>query len=63
RWMYIEDIEKCFEDGSLSYGNLRVSLSKHYLDDVIKMSSLDPDIVDVVKSSERDSVCVYVYGR
>ncbi|MCX8184457.1 MAG: hypothetical protein RMI56_06235 [Sulfolobales archaeon] len=60
RWMYIEDIQKCLEEGDLSYG--RVSLSRNELDDIIKLSSLDPDMVDVLKNSKEDGVCVYIYG-
>ncbi|MEM2006717.1 MAG: hypothetical protein QXG17_00450 [Sulfolobales archaeon] len=64
RWMYVVDIEECPKDrdSSGSQSSL-LNLSKRKVDDIMIISFLDPDLVDLLKTSEKDHVCVYLYGR
>lgn len=64
KWLYTVDVEKCPDELGLgvSQGST-LSLSKDRIDDVIMISSIDPDLVDLLKTSEKDHICVNLYGR
>ncbi len=62
RWAYIVDLEECSGETNTG-GSPLVSLSKDSVEDVMAVSYLDPDMVDLLRSSEVESVCVYFYGR
>ncbi|MEM1931517.1 MAG: hypothetical protein QXZ60_00395 [Sulfolobales archaeon] len=64
RWMYVVDIEDCSKVSDLAGSQSSLlNLSKSRVDEIMIISSLDPDLVDIFKTSEKDHVCVYLYGR
>lgn len=64
RWMYVVDLEKCSEETSPTASqSSMLSLSKNRVDDLMVVSSLDPDLIDLLKTSDKEHVCVHLYGR
>jgi hypothetical protein len=60
RWSYVVDLSVCEEPlGVESVRTIQVS----NVEDLMVISSVDPDLVDVVKSSPRKAVCIVHYGR
>lgn len=60
RWSYVVDLNTCeevFEVESLK------TLQADNVEDLIAISSIDPDLVDVVKNTPQRAVCVLYYGR
>lgn len=64
RWMFAMDVNTCHEGGEdiLQWGHVS-KLSKDVLEDLISISLIDPDLVDVVLSSSADCVYVVRFGR
>ncbi|MEM0065484.1 MAG: hypothetical protein QXK66_02005 [Sulfolobales archaeon] len=64
KWMYVVDIEDCSKvRDSADSQSLLLNLSKSKVDEIMIISSIDPDLVDLLKTSEKEHVCVYLYGR
>ncbi len=62
RWEYIVDLGECPGETGAGESPL-VSLRGDSMDDVMVISSLDPDMVDLLASSGEKSICVCSYGR
>jgi hypothetical protein len=60
RWSYVVDLSVCEE--SLGVESVR-TIQVSNVEDLMVISSVDPDLVDVVKSSSRKAVCIVHYGR
>ncbi len=64
RWMFVIDVGTCREGGGDVLQLEQVSkLSKDVLEELILISSIDPDMVDVVLSSSANCVSVVKFGR
>jgi len=60
RWSYVVDLNTCEEVfGAESLKTLQAD----NVEDLIAISSIDPDLVDVVRNTPQRAVCVLYYGR
>ncbi len=60
RWSYVVDLNTCEE---VSGAGFLKTLQADNVEDLITISSIDPDLVDVVRNTPRRAVCVLYYGR
>jgi len=59
RWSYVVDLGLCEEvPGAGSLKTLQASS----VEDLMVISSVDPDLVDVLKNSPQKAACVLYYG-
>lgn len=64
KWLYVVDVESCSDAlGPGASQGSTLSLSKNRVDDIITISSVDPDLVDLLRTSGKDQVCVALFGR
>jgi|YelNatPaOPRAMG01_1025707.scaffolds.fasta_scaffold75568_3 hypothetical protein len=64
RWMFVIDVGVCREENEDLLRQEQVSrLSKDVLEELMLVSSIDPDLVDVMLSSSADCAYVVRYGR
>ena len=62
KWAYIVDLEECAQVAD-ARGGPYVTLSGSRLEDLMLVSSMDPDLVDVLRLSEKGRACLFLYGR
>jgi hypothetical protein len=60
RWSYVVDLGEC---GEPPEAGSMMTIKVSGVEDLIVLSSIDPDLVDVVKNSPHRAVCVVYYGR
>lgn len=59
RWSYVVDLGLCGEAPGAGFTR---TLRADSVEDLMAVSSIDPDLVDVLKNSSQKAVCVLYYG-